>query len=809
MSVRILTRISTAAHWRLAILFLLIASILVPVIMPVGFFFPYVVPRNIFFRVVVELGALALVWALCFGDEELDLRYEPVFWAIVAFVSAALLSALFSPARDHSLFGDFERMGGVWAWLHLALFFLLLRTLRDQEWNWILNAALIVSIVVSFGAILEHSTIALSARLSDSILSASSSTVGNPGLLAAYLLFAIGLAGYLASTSVRFRLPYLAAAGVNLLALVYAENRSTVIGLALGAVTGSVIFAALHTAPRRRWVAPAAAVGLAFLVAGVSVGIRAFPSSALTRRAPTVLQRLALTNPAGTDESRTMQWSAAIDGFKDRPLLGYGLENHDLVWSAHFDPGIYRSSTDVFDRTHNQYLELLATTGLIGSLTFLAIWLAIAVTLIRAYQDERLSVASLAILSGLQVAYATYLLFWFVDLNSTMLWILFAALIASRENPHGVVRPEIERSRVPRSVPVVVAALCTLLIAAAIYAEAYSPLRANRALDAIDASRGQVGQILAEFNILAGTPGHQTAHTPLVLGQYLASLRARYPEMRRNPVERRMLEAAFARTDSAFRQEIHRDTLNDRLYTHEAAMLLDAANFYGSRSRIGEAISSLNKAIELSPHRIQQRMLLATTYEGDGDDDRARVVLGDAVKSDPNVGEPRYALAENYLRHGRSDSALTLLESSLRYGYVGAPEVYLAVGKRLEFSGRRGAAARLYSSYLEAKYTKAVWDRPGTIERTIPTTDIAVAAHLPLLYVRAQESELAIKTAAALSAFDSTRTGLVERFVSDVGSRRRSRWVAKNSLLPCASVRGSKSSDAATLDACGVFRKKL
>jgi hypothetical protein len=54
------------------------------------------------------------------------------------------------------------------------------------------------------------------------MLSASSSTVGNSGLLAAYLLFGIGLAGYLASTSVRFRLLYLAAAGVNLLGVVYA-----------------------------------------------------------------------------------------------------------------------------------------------------------------------------------------------------------------------------------------------------------------------------------------------------------------------------------------------------------------------------------------------------------------------------------------------------------------------------------------------------------------------------------------------------------------------------------------------------------
>jgi O-antigen ligase len=807
--VRIPTRLSTTANWRLVILLLLIASLLVPIIVPAGFFFPYVAPRNIFFRVVVELGSLALVWALCFGSEELDLRYEPIFWALVAFVGAALVSALFSPARNHSLFGDFERMGGVWAWLHLALFFLLLRALRDEEWSWVLNAALIVSIVVSVNAVFEHSTIAATARQSDSMLSASSSTVGNSGLLAAYLLFGIALAGYLATTSVRFRLLYLAAGGVNLLGLVYAENRSTVIGLALGAVTGSVIFSALRTSPRRRWIAPAAAITMALLVVGISAGIRAFPSGALTRWAPAVLQRLALTNPAGTDESRTMQWRAAIDGFKDRPLLGYGLENHNLVWSAHLDPGIYPMVTDVFDRTHNQYLELLATTGLIGTLAFLGIWLAIAVTMIRAYRDERISAASLAILSGLQVAYAVYLIFWFVDLNSTMLWILFAALIASRENPFGVVRPAIERNRVPRGVPLAVTAVAVLLVTAALYSEAYEPLRANLALDRIDGAQSSVAQTLAEFEVLAATPSHQTAHTPLVMDQYLASLRSRYPEMRRNPAERRMLEAAFARTDAAFRQEIHRDTLNDRLYTHQAGMLLDATRFHGSRSYVDEAIASLTKAIQLSPHRIQPRMLLATAYTEEADPDRARLVLEDAIKIDPDLGEPRYALAENYLRDGKHDSALTLLESSLRHHYVGAPEIYLAIGKRLEFSGRSAAAAKLYSSYLEVKYTKAVWDRPGTIDRTIPTADIAVAAHLPLLYVRAQESELAIKAAAALSAFDSSRAGLVERFVSDVGSRRRSRWVAKNSLLPCASGRVSRSDDAATLDACGVFRKKL
>lgn len=64
-------RISAAISWRSAIVVLLLVSLLVPVIAPSDFFFPYVVPRNLFFRVIVEIGASALILALCFGRNPL------------------------------------------------------------------------------------------------------------------------------------------------------------------------------------------------------------------------------------------------------------------------------------------------------------------------------------------------------------------------------------------------------------------------------------------------------------------------------------------------------------------------------------------------------------------------------------------------------------------------------------------------------------------------------------------------------------------------------------------------------------------
>jgi len=98
-----------------------------------------------------------------------------------------------------------------------------------------------VSLVVGAIAIGQHFGLATGAHSADTIAVASTSTLGNSGLLAAYLLMNIALAGYLAATSERYRLLYFLAGGANLLALIYAENRSTVIGLVLGAMVGGFI----------------------------------------------------------------------------------------------------------------------------------------------------------------------------------------------------------------------------------------------------------------------------------------------------------------------------------------------------------------------------------------------------------------------------------------------------------------------------------------------------------------------------------------------------------------------------------------
>ena len=793
--------------WRNAIIALLVMSLFVPLIVGSGFFFPYVVPRNIFFRVVVELGITALVFAVCFSQKTIDLRDEPIFWALLAFVAACFVSAIFSPAPMHSLFGDFERMGGVWAWLHLLLFFVLLRTLRDEDWPLLLNTALVVGLYVSVSAIVEHWRYVIGPV--DGIIPPSSATLGNSGLTAAYLITGIGVAAYLASIGTRYRPLYCAAAVLNALALLYTENRSALIGFLLAAVVGGAIYSAFSVAHRFKHLITAIGLVTGVALAAGVMTAREFPESTFARHVPEVVQRFTLRNPKENGGTRLMQWQAAVSGFQDRPLLGYGPENHNLVWGTHFDPRIYAVDTDIYDRTHNQYLEVLATGGLVGIAAFISIWIAIGVTLTRAYRGGRVTAASLAVLVGVQLAYAFYLALWFFDLNSTMLWILIGALIASRATVGSIVlEPTTHETLVPPAKPVLAMGVLAIVVGALVW-EGWVPLRADRALARLDSQSASIASSLSTVEVLARSRAHQTAHTPMIMAQYLASLRPRLADIERNPEQRAVVDSVITQSLETFDAEIRRDPLNDRLYTHDAGVLMFAADFYASQSYRTQAIDVLHKAIDLSPHRIEQRLALADIYLADKDYERAIVVLNDAVKSDPMLGEPRYQLANAYQGAGKSDSALIMLQSSLRHGYVGAPEIYLAMGKRLEFSGRNGSAAKLYSDYLEAKYTEAVWNRTEPIDRPIPSADLAVAAHLPLLYLRSRESDLAIKSAAALSAFDPARAPIVDRFVSDLGARRRKHWVARASLLPCNTVRASRLQDSAAVDACFVFRRKL
>ncbi|MDQ3515601.1 MAG: hypothetical protein M3403_02335, partial [Gemmatimonadota bacterium] len=107
---------------------LLYATALVPAVVIPGFFFPYVTTRAVYFRVLVQLATAILLYLVVRRQITVNYRRDLVLWALAAWVAANMLAAAFGASPIRSIFGDHERMGGVWFWIHLVAYYVLLCT---------------------------------------------------------------------------------------------------------------------------------------------------------------------------------------------------------------------------------------------------------------------------------------------------------------------------------------------------------------------------------------------------------------------------------------------------------------------------------------------------------------------------------------------------------------------------------------------------------------------------------------------------------------------------------------------------------
>ena len=128
-------------------------------------------------------------------------------------------------------------------------------------------------------------------------------------------------------------------------------------------------------------------------------------------------------------EVRGVIWSMALEGVKERPLLGWGQGNFNYVFNQKFEPELWNQEA-WFDRVHNIVLDWLIAGGIIGFLAYASIFVAILYYLfyLPFYKhDERIDVLERAVLLGLIAGYLLHNLTVFDNIIS---YIFFACTLA-------------------------------------------------------------------------------------------------------------------------------------------------------------------------------------------------------------------------------------------------------------------------------------------------------------------------------------------------------------------------------------------
>jgi len=359
--------------------FLLGAVLVVPLLYSSKFVFPFITPKTIFFRAVVEV-ALFFYLVLIFLEPAYRPRLDKISLAILIYLFILTLASLFGINFYHSFWGNIERGEGLITLYHLFIFFFLLKTLfrTKEQWLWFFDFSLLISFLVALYALAQKLCLPWVVH---SCFYRLDSLIGNASFLAAYLLFSLFLIPYLwwekrkAVYSFLWRSLYLIVFLLNFYILFYTQTRGAILGFFLGVLI--MIFGGVFFSRSRR-------LKISFLI-GVII-LLSLPAliwlnreSAWVKNQATLRRLTTISWQDLTTQSRLLVWRSSLEGFKERPLLGYGYENFNIAFNKHFPVLIFKDegSRLWWDRAHNILVDHLVVGGVFGLISYLAIFLLV------------------------------------------------------------------------------------------------------------------------------------------------------------------------------------------------------------------------------------------------------------------------------------------------------------------------------------------------------------------------------------------------------------------------------------------------
>ena len=414
----------------------IIASFFTLLIVGSGFIFPFVFPKTAAFQILVEI--MFFVWILLAIERpEFRPAKTKLFWALALFLAILILASLFGVDFYHSFWSNYERMTGIITLLHYFVYFLVLSSVLKTKKDWLLifDSFIVSGILVALVALLQKLNIQAFMLAGTGRLS---STLGNAAYLAAYLLFILFFVAFMffqrPSKGVRI---YYGIVFLFVFTILYwTETRGALLALVLAAI---LFFLALVFWPKEagqsetllrfrrkiKKIALGILISLVIFVGAVYFG----KNAAWVKNSPTLLRITSISFNEPTSQTRLLAWKLSLKGFADRPILGWGWENYNVVFNKYYDPHLYPIES-WFDRAHNIVFDTLITTGLAGFLSFFGIFAIIFWIIWRAWRRKKIDFLNASLFAILPLAYLAQDFFVFDMLYSYLPLFTFFAFIS-------------------------------------------------------------------------------------------------------------------------------------------------------------------------------------------------------------------------------------------------------------------------------------------------------------------------------------------------------------------------------------------
>ena len=560
--------------------------------------------------------------------------------SVLSFVGIIAIADIFGANPFKSFWSNFERMEGLITLLHLLGYFIVAGMVLNTEklWNWFWNTTVAVSAIIGIYGVLQ---LAGKATINQGGVRLDA-TLGNASYLAIYMLFHIFITVFLL---VRWRgvswIRYIYGAVIilQLVILYFTATRGALIGIVGGMILATLLITIFEK--ERKIVRKISVSILAFLI--VSTGIFIFVNDTNFVKKSDTLNRLSSISMEDGSTRFTI-WGMALEGLKERPILGWGQENFNFVFNKYYKPSLY-AQEQWFDRVHNVVFDWLIAGGILGFLAYIAIPIFMLYYLWRRLEIN-LSVTEKSIFTGLLAGYFFHNMFVFDNIISYILFFSVAAYIYT----HSTFRSDLNEDKSKRSYGfkrVAIPGIIVAMIFSLYFFNIKGILTAKAIIKSISPQAEGIDANIKSFEkaISYGVVGKQEVVEQMVT----IALRSR-SEGGDIGIQTKFFELANKEM-KALIEEVPDD----------ARLRIFYGAFLSQFNLHNEALPHLKKAVELSPDKQTIRFELGTAYLNLGEPDKALKIFKDAYELEPNFKDAEIIYRTGAIYAGKEDEINSLI----------------------------------------------------------------------------------------------------------------------------------------------------
>lgn len=570
---------------------------------------------------------------------------------LVIFLFAMLISTFFSIDLYTSVFGYYSRFnGGLLSLLSYSLLYWAFVSNVDKKATMrLINVTVVSAILVGIYGILQKLGIDKNIWVQD-VKNRVFSTLGQPNWLAAYMLIMISLLWIKILRKNHINILEILIYTLFSVVLLFTKSRSGIIGFAFSLASLVTLMANIG---KRKYFKQLSIFIIIPILLALVIGTPWNPPLVKLIKSEEVAAESETQNAleiGGTESGdiRKIVWQGALDIWKNNKLTGSGLETFAFSYYT-YRPMSHNTVSEwdyLYNKAHNEYLNYLATTGLIGFIAYIGLLIAQSILILKPHDGGKYSenIFGISLFSGL-IGVLVSNFFGFSVVATSVLTFLIPGLVVTSYKP--TVKNFSDKPKLSDFVfSFVVVIVLSFIISKILmywYADTlYSKGRnLNTQSDFTNASESLIKSISLQ-------PNQAIYYNELAKSYYeIAGIVGTEDQEIYNQLKNSSIEQS--------EKAIELSPFNMNIRRNNASMYLALAEV--EPALLAEAANSISKSIELAPTDAKLYYNLGLIFAKTENFEEATKTLALTIEMKPNYRDARLALGLVYEKLGEDELA--------------------------------------------------------------------------------------------------------------------------------------------------------